>query len=102
MVVWACSFVVSAQVAPPDAAAKLKQFERNLANAMKLPGVASLRKTQQFVAAPNPACAIPLLKVGPGASFNSNMPVVVGDAKVGVAAREATPPAPACGEQARK
>jgi hypothetical protein len=101
MVVWACSFALSAQVAPPDAAAKLRQFEQNLANAMKEASVVSLPKTQFQAAAPR-VCAIPLLQVRPDAAFRSNMPVIAPDPRFGFAAREVIPPAPVCGEQDKK
>src|ERR1035438_7225959 len=66
MVVWACSAALSAQVAQPDASAKLKQFEKNLENAMKGARAAASRKTPQWLAPPNRVCAISLLQVGAG------------------------------------
>jgi hypothetical protein len=51
---------------------------------------------------PERVCAIPLLKVGPDASFKSKMPAIVPDSKIAFAAREIVPPAPACDEQAKK
>jgi hypothetical protein len=102
MVVWACSAALSAQVAQPDAAAKLKQFEKNLENAMKSARAAALRQTPLLLAAPNRVCAIPLLKVGPDASFKSNMPVIAPDPKADFAARVVTPPAASCDEPVKK
>ena len=98
MVVLACTAGLSAQSADSDASAKLKQFEENPANAMKVRGVVSLQKT----AAPNGVCAIPLLKVAPDVAFKSNMPVIAPDANVEYAMRQVTPPAPSCDEQAKK
>jgi hypothetical protein len=102
MVVLTCSVALSAQDATPDASARLKQLERNLANAMKArPGpVSYLREAQ--IAAPNRPCAIPLLKVGPKASFQANMPAIAPDPNVRFSIREVTPPAPACDEQEKK
>ncbi len=98
MVVLACTAGLSAQSADSDASAKLKQFEQNLANAMKARGVASLPQ----MPAPNGVCAIPLLKVAPDPAFKSNMPVIAPDSKVQYAMRQVTPPAPACDEQEKK
>jgi hypothetical protein len=105
MVVLACTAGLSAQSADSDASAKLKydasaklkQFEQNLANAMKARGVVSLRKTP----APNAVCAIPL-KVVPDAAFKSNMPVIAPESNIQFAMRQVTPPAPSCDEQAKK
>jgi len=101
MVVLAFSLTLSAQVAPPGAATKLKRFEQNLANAMKLKGAPSLRVTMQAPAA-SPVCAIPLLQVGPDASFHSNMPVIAPDPNAEFAAREVLPPSPVCEEHKNK
>jgi hypothetical protein len=101
VVVLVCTAGLSAQVAQPDASAKLRQFEQNLANAMQLPGAAS-RRTAPQVLASSRVCAIPLLIVRPDASFHSNMPVIAPDPNAGFAAREAIPPSPVCEEQARK
>lgn len=98
MVVLACAAGLSAQSADSDASAKLKQFEQNLANAMKVRGVVSVQKTPS----PNGVCAIPLLKVTPDAAFKSNMPVIAPDSNVQYAMRQVTPPAPACDEQDKK
>jgi hypothetical protein len=99
VVVLVCTAGLSAQVSQPDASAKLRQFEQNLASAMKLPGAASLQKGPQVLAASR-ACAIPLLIVGPDASFHSNMPVIAPDSEVEFAARAVAPPSPVCAEQA--
>jgi hypothetical protein len=98
MVVWACTAGLSAQSAESDASAKLKQFERNLANAMKVRGVASLHKT----AAPDAVCAVPLLKAAPDAAFKSKMPVIGPESNIQFAMRQVTPPAPSCDEQEKK
>jgi len=90
---------LAAQNTAPDAAARLKQFERNLANALRSRGgVVSITMAKP----PERVCAIPLLKVGPEASFQSNMPAIRPDPKVKFAARELIPPAPVCGEQEKK
>jgi hypothetical protein len=91
---------LAAQVTAPDAvAAKLKQFERNLQNAMRPSrGTVSLN----LVRPPGRVCAIPLLKVGPDASFKSNMPLIAPDPKIKFSARELIPPGPVCDEQTRK
>jgi hypothetical protein len=103
MVVLTCSVALSAQVTTPDASARLKQLERNLANAMKArPGPVSYLREAPIAAAPNRPCAIPLLKVGPDSSFQANMPAIAPDRKVRFAVREVTPPAPACDEQEKK
>ena len=104
MLVWACSWALSAQGAPPDASAKLKQFERNLENAMQLyrPGVVSLRTVPRGTPAPDRGCAIPLHQVVPDASFRSNMPVIVPDHKVTFFIRQVTPPAPSCDDREKK
>ena len=102
IVVWACSAALSAQVAPSDASAKLKQFEKNLENAMKGARAAALRKMPLLLAAPNRVCAIPLLKVGPDPSFKSNMPVIMPDPNIDFSIRLVTPPAPSCDERERK
>jgi hypothetical protein len=100
MVMLACSVALSAQDATPDASAKLKQFERNLANAMKLRSEAVLASVRRQVTPdPDRACAIPLLRVGPDATFQSKMPVIAPDSKAKFSIREAIPPAPACDEQ---
>jgi hypothetical protein len=101
VVVLVCAAGLSAHVAQPDASAKLRQFEQNLANAMKLPGAASLRTAPQVLAASR-VCAIPLLIVRPDASFRSNMPLIAPDSKVEFAARAVVPPSPVCEEQAWK
>jgi len=98
MVVLACTAGLSAQSTDSDASAKLKQFEQNLANAMRVRGVVSLQKTP----APNGVCAIPLLKVAPDAAFKSNMPVIAPEANVKFAICQVTPPAPSCDEQEKK
>ena len=98
MAVLAGTAGLSAQSADSDASAKLKQFEENLANAMKVRGVVSVQKTP----APNGVCAIPLLKVAPDAAFKSNMPLIASDSNVQYAMRQVTPPAPSCDEQAKK
>src|ERR1035437_1957874 len=90
---------LAAQVTAPDAAAKLKQFERNLENATRSPGGPVSVK---FLSAPNRVCAIPLLSVRPDASFKSNMPSIAPDPKIKFSARELIPPAPVCDEQTRK
>ena len=103
MIVWAGTAVLSAQVAPQDATAKLKQFERNLANAMKMrTGLVSLKTGPQVTPAPDRVCAIPLLRVGPDATFKSNMPAIAPDSKMKFFIREVTPPAPSCDEQGKK
>jgi hypothetical protein len=102
MVVLACTAGLSAQVAESDASAKLKQFEQNLANALKRPGVVSLKKMPQLMAAPVRVCSIPLLKVGPDPSFKSNMPVIMPDPNIDFSIRLVTPPAPSCDERERK
>jgi hypothetical protein len=103
MVVLACSVALSAQVAQPDASAKLKQFERNLANAMKVrSGAVSLVTRPQAIAAPDRVCAIPLLRVGPDATFQSQMPVIAPDSKAKFSIREVMPPAPSCDEQGKR
>jgi hypothetical protein len=102
MVVGACTAALSAQVVEPDASAKLKQFETNLENAMKLARPAALRKTLLMLGAPNRVCAIPLLKVAPDSSFKSNMPVIAPDRKITFSAREVIPPGPTCGEPEKK
>jgi hypothetical protein len=102
IVVWACSAALSAQVAPPDASAKLKQFEKNLENAMKGARAAALRKMPLLLAAPNRVCAIPLLKVGPDAAFHSNMPAIAPDPKITFSAREVIPPGLTCGETEKR
>ena len=102
MVVLTCSVALSAQVATPDASARLKQFERNLANAMKArPGPVSLINVTQMAAANRP-CAIPLLKVGPDPSFHASTPAVAPDRNVRFAVRQVTPPAPSCDEQEKR
>jgi predicted component of type VI protein secretion system len=101
VVVLVCTAGLSAQVAQPDASAKLRQFEQNLANAMKLPGAALARTAPQILAA-SQVCAIPLLQVGPDATFHSNMPVIAPDSKVEFAARAVVPPSPVCEEHAWK
>jgi hypothetical protein len=79
--------------------AKAEQFARNLQNAMRPSGgTVSLN----LMRPPNRVCAIPLLKVGPDASFKSNMPMIAPDPKITFSARELIPPGPVCGEQARK
>ena len=98
MAVLACTAGLSAQSADSDASAKLKQFEQNLANAMKVRGVVSL----QMAAAPNGVCAIPLLRVTPDAAFKSNMPVIAPESNIQFAMRQVIPPAPSCDEQAKK
>jgi hypothetical protein len=98
MVVLACTAGLSAQSADSDASAKLKQFEQNLAEAMKVRGVVSVQKTPP----PNGVCAIPLLKVTSDAAFKSNMPVIAPEPDVKFAMRQVTPPAPSCDEQAKK
>jgi len=91
---------LAAQVAQADAvAAKLKQFERNLEKAMRPAGAMA---PLNLVRSPNRVCAIPLLKVGPDASFKSNMPVIAPGPNVKFSAREVIPPGPVCDEQARK
>jgi hypothetical protein len=90
---------LAAQVTAPDAAAKLKQFERNLENATRSPGGPVSVK---FLSAPNRVCAIPLLRVRPDASFKSNMPLIAPDPKIKFSARELIPPGPVCDEQTRK
>jgi hypothetical protein len=101
VVVLMCTAGLSAQVAQPDASAKLRQFEQNLANAMKLPGAVSIRTVPQALASSR-ACAIPLLIARPDASFHSNMPVIAPDSKVEFAARAVVPPSPVCEEHAWK
>ena len=98
MAVLAGTAGLSAQSADSDASAKLKQFEENLANAMKVRGVVSVQKTP----APNGVCAIPLLNVAPDATFKSNMKTIAPDPNVQYAMRQVTPPAPSCDEQAKK
>src|SRR5260370_35453101 len=98
IVVLACTAGLSAQSTDSDASAKLKQFEQNLANAMKVRGVVSLQKTP----APNGVCAIPLLKVAPDPAFKSNMPVIAPDSNVQFASRQLPPRAPCWTEQKRK
>jgi hypothetical protein len=95
VLVWAAG--LSAQVAQPGASAKLRQFEQNLANAMKLPGAASLRTAPQVLVASR-VCAIPLLIARPDESFHSNMPAIAPDSEVAFAARAVVPPSPVCEE----
>ncbi len=103
MVMLACSVALSAQDATPDASARLQQLERNLANAMKVrSGVVSMVTRPQVTPAPSRVCAIPLLKVGPDATFQSKMPAIATDRNVRFAVREIIPPAPACDEQEKK
>jgi hypothetical protein len=90
---------LAAQVTEPDAADKLKQFERNLQNAMRPSGAPVLVK---LPVATTRVCAIPLLKVGPDAAFKSNMPVITPDPKMTFSAREVMPPGPTCGEPEKK
>ena len=90
---------LAAQVTAPDAGAKLKQFERNLENAMRPHGGPV---SIPLARPPERVCAIPLLKVRPDASFKSNMPVIRPDPKITFSARELIPPAPTCGEQEKK
>jgi hypothetical protein len=90
---------LTAQVTASDAAAKLKQFERSLQNAMRPSGgPVSLKLARP----PERVCAIPLLKVGPDASFKSSMPVIAPDPKITFSAREVLPPAPSCDEPEKK
>jgi hypothetical protein len=98
MVVLACAAGLSAQSADSDTSAKLKQFEQNLANALRVRGVVSVQKTT----APNGVCAIPLLRVAPDPAFKSNMPVIAPDSNVQYAMRQVAPPAPSCDEQAKQ
>src|SRR5450759_888645 len=98
---------LAAQVTESDARAKLQQevrakaeqFARNLQNAMRPSGGTV---PLNLVRPPNRVCAIPLLKVGPDASFKSNMPVIAPGPNVKFSAREMIPPGPVCDEQARK
>jgi hypothetical protein len=96
-----CTAGLSAQVAQPDASAKLRQFEQNLADAMKLPRAPSFVTAPQVLTASR-VCAIPLLMVRPDAPFHSNMPEIAPDSKVEFAARAVVPPSPVCAEQAWK
>ena len=91
---------LSAQAAESEAAVKLRQFKRNLQNAMRPSGL----KTSITLAAPPAArvCAIPLLKVGPDPAFHSNMPTIAADPNTTFAAREIIPPVPTCGEPEKK
>jgi hypothetical protein len=91
---------LSAQAAESEAAVKLRQFGRNLQNAMRPSGL----KASITLAGPPAArvCAIPLLKVGPDPSFHSNMPTIAPDPNTKFAARELVPPAPTCGEPEKK
>jgi hypothetical protein len=98
VVLLVCTAGLWAQGAQPDASAKLRQFEQNLANAMKMPGAISLR-TAPLVLTASRVCAIPLLIVGPDASFHSNMPVIAPGSKVEFAARAMVPPSPVCEEK---
>ena len=99
MILLAGAAGLAAQVTESDAAAKLKQFERNLQSAMRPSGgTVSLK----LVGPPERVCTIPLLKVGPEASFKSNMPVITPNPKIKFSAREIVPPAPVCDEQTRK
>ena len=87
---------MAAQAAPEaDAAAKLKQFERNLENALRPKG--SDDGFLKGKPAASPVCSIPLLKVTPDPSLSVED---AGD-RAGCqdqifAARELVPPAPAC------
>ena len=99
MVVLACTAGLSAQSADSDASAKLKQFEQNLANAMRVRGAVSVQKMAPTT---NGVCAIPLLRAAPDATFQSNMPVMTPDPNVQYAMRQVTPPAPACEEREKK
>ena len=90
---------LAAQATEPDASAKLKQFERNLQNTLRPRGV--LVRLHLASPAVRP-CAVPLLKVGPDASFQSNMPRVAPDPEVKFSAREVVPRAPSCGEPENK
>jgi hypothetical protein len=90
---------LAAQVTQPDAAARLKQFGRNLQNAMRPSGG---KVSISLGRPPERVCAIPLLKVGPDASFKSNMPAIAPDPQIKFSAREIIPPAATCDEQVRK
>lgn len=82
-----------------QAQTKLREFERKLQNAMRLPAA----KTDTILPrVPERACAIPLLQAKQDASFQSNMPVIVPDSKNTFAARELISAAPVCGEQTKK
>jgi len=77
---------------------KVQEFEEKLKAALRP------KDGKVEVTLPKPAervCSIPLLRVGPDASFKSKMPVIAPDAKT-FAAREIVPPAPVCDEQTRK
>jgi hypothetical protein len=90
---------LAAQVTQSDATAKLKQFERNLQNALRPSGG---KVSISLGRLPERVCAIPLLKVGPDASFKSNMPAIAPDPKIKFSAREIIPPAATCDEQVRR
>ena len=90
---------LAAQVTVPDAAARLKQLESDLRNAMRPSGGKVSTTLAQL---PERVCAIPLLKVRPDASFKSNMPAITPDPKMTFSTPEVIPPAPTCDEQARK
>jgi hypothetical protein len=88
---------LSAQAAESEAAVKLRQFKRNLQNALRPSG----RKTSITLAGPR-VCAIPLRKVVPDPAFHSNMPMIAPSPNTTFAARELVPPAPTCGEPEKK
>jgi hypothetical protein len=101
-----------------DTAAKLRVFEQRLAHPLQVDAVRAkmpagplmlggsqwMRRPLVVVrAAPhNQPCAVPLLGVGPDARFQSNMPVIVPDAKTAAAAGDVISPGPVCEEAARK
>lgn len=93
-----CVAGLAAQDAAPNASLKVEEFTRNLEKAMRpsgLPAAVNLTRPRSV------ACAIPLLKVGPDASFKSNMPVIVPDRKE-TPAGEIVTPSPVCGEPEKK
>lgn len=90
---------LAAQDTTAEAAAKLKQFEKNLATAMRPAG---MPVSLQAPAARSRLCSIPLLKATPDRSFKSNMPMIAPDPKVKFSIREVIPPAPTCDEPEKK
>ena len=102
MVVLACTAALSGRVVESDASARLKEFKQYLENAMKLAGVGALQQRPQLMASPNRVCAIPLARVGPSATFKSNMPVLTPGSDVKFSVRRVDPPAPSCDVQEDK
>ena len=103
IVVLACAAGLSAQLAEPDAAARLKQLEEDLKHPLKFrPGAFSPKTSPRLVPGPLDVCAIPLLKVGPDPAFQSNMPIIAPDTRVTFFIRQVTPTALSCDVQKKK